>query len=67
MRLVQNGFELIAIGANNLQSICAALLHIANPRADFGRRTGPALLDVWINEDSRRDDLVRVAFGLPPL
>ena len=38
VRLVHDRFELIAIHADDLQSIRAALLDVADPRANFSRR-----------------------------
>ena len=52
---------------DDLQAVGAALLDVADPRADLGRRAGPALADDRVDQDARRDDRVRVALGLPPL
>ena len=65
--LVHDRFELIAIHADDLQAVGAALLDVANPRADLGRRSGAPLADERIDQNARRDDRVRVAFRLPPL
>ena len=67
VRLVHDRFELIAIHADDLQAVGALLLDVADPRADLGRRAGAALADERVDQNARRDDRVRVAFGLPAL
>jgi hypothetical protein len=56
---------LIAVHPDDLQAVGAAILHVADPRADFRRTSRAALADDRVDEHAGRDDPVRVALGLP--
>ena len=67
VRFVHDCFELIAVHADDLETVGAALFDVADPRPDLGRRPRLALAHEGIDQNSRCHDRVRVAFRLPPL
>ena len=67
VRLVHDRLELIAIHPDDLQSVGALLLDLADPGADLGWRSAAALADERVHQNAGGHDGVRVALGLPPL